>query len=282
MVTSALLWTNAQAKQAASQEERLSQLNLIPTLQGQVRDLNGQLKDVPGLKAQLENLRLENTANNVQVSKKQLAVEGLTQVVINQNKQLAGQTAQIAKLQDEGIQATTGGAGWAYLDFGLWASPDGRVDRMMRTVGDYPQYDVSASIYDVNKLDAIAAEIWNREHRLLSSRREEEPAHSTMVFGNLPKHVIIPVAPIFIIADRQDFNVRVVARNGIIDEIVRCVKIAGNSPTWLIATRVTRRDDSGKDVVLMEDALPDFPKDPSGKIDWDTSIKGPWLKPDAQ
>jgi len=172
-------------------------------------------------------------------------------------RQLAQKSDEIESLTKQNLAAVTGGAGFSYLNLVSRGSPAGPSVVLVQS-GEFPIYDVSVRIVDVEKWSALKPEqitiegVPGVEFRLSAGNLA---AGSAASLGRLPS----------LTGDHARFNIFFAARNGFWTQAMQLRKVNGE---WLAATRVLRNDGRPDAQTLYERADPGFPLNKAGKIDW--------------
>ena len=162
---------------------------------------------------------------------------------------------QGAQSERELRAAVTGGDSWCYLVLGGLSGGGNSALFTAVHQGDCPLYDVSARIVDLDKFDLI------KDNLSLEALAQ---AQTNLNLGNLsPKQATLLVT-LEIPEKGVRWNIFFSARNGSFDEKLRLVRVEGR---WVSAMRVMRRD-GGKQVVLVEQVDPQFPRDSKGAVEW--------------
>jgi hypothetical protein len=210
-----------------------------------------------------------------------LTLLGQQKIFYKANQQLVTKSEKIEKLSEENIALNkeinllnkkiaadlTGGDNYCYF---LPSRPGIRsniVDLMLMNEGEYPLYDISIKIDDVEKL----FEIIDKEQEagnlgfydsMTQSNAMLLKASKIFQVGNLGPHQAIQLTGIQIPpnVDKKSYNIYITARNGSLMQILRYRRV-GNQ--WKMAIKVTREND-----VIKEFIDKDYPVDENGKINW--------------
>jgi len=143
----------------------------------------------------------------------------------------------------------TGGDGFCHLSLVSINSRNNTASLVAIPMGEYPLYDVSFKIFDVNEFEKIT---------------KEQPAKASIDIdiGNIAPGITQRVGSINLgYENEKRYNVFIFARNGFCTQWIRLKRIGGE---WVMATKVTRGETK-----LYEKIDDRFPQDRYGNIDWD-------------
>ena len=177
---------------------------------------------------------------------------------IKSEQELRRKADQIAELTTRNAELTTknkdfiiGGNSFCYVTI---ANLDPNTNQGILTVvhqGDYPIYDVSARIVDLQQFRQITS----------YSLPNLQKAETNLRIGNMIKATAMAITPFDLGSfSNKDFNIYFAARNGLFTQLLRLRKIDGK---WTTAIKV---DKDGKTV--FEKVDDDFPKTKQGQIQW--------------
>ena len=184
------------------------------------------------------------------VKKQQKIDNGLTSIETAVNRSLTN----LETRTNEVISNVTGGDSACYL-FGPTPDSDVWSGLLIIHVGNYPLYEVSARIADI---DVFQEMLKNNEPLTLNDRGEQSFCIGTLapIMAQYAKFVL-PLGP----GDNRRFNLFFTARNGSTTQLLRCKKVDGQ---WKFATKLQRNDR-----VLFEKIDEDYPVSSNGEVDWD-------------
>jgi hypothetical protein len=115
--------------------------------------------------------------------------------------------------------------------------------------GEYPLYDVSFKIFDVEEFEKITS---------------EQPAKTSLDYyvGNIAPGITQKIGDINLgYGNEKKYNVFIFARNGSYTQWIRLKRIGGE---WVMATKVARGDS-----ILYQKIDDRYPQDRFGNINWD-------------
>ncbi len=173
--------------------------------------------------------------------------------------------SEITELNKKIAATLTGGDNYCYF---LLLGPGEKsniADLMLINEGEYPVYDVSIKIDDVEKLLSIIKDQQKKGNLPYDSRTR----WNTMLFevskilrvGNIGPKQAVELGGLHLPnTDKKSYNIYITARNGSVMQAVRFRRVDGK---WKTAMQVTRGSK-----VLEESIDPDFPRNEEGKIDW--------------
>lgn len=167
------------------------------------------------------------------------------------------------KIQDLNTQilaSITGGESFCYV-----SPPRGPADRDSYDLyvthnGDHPLYDVSVQIQDMSQVKAIIQDAKNNKGSLEGILK----ATSVISVGNIIPASALMIGSIKLPKNIEvfEFRIKIIARNGFFDQILKCRRGRKN---MFFATKVTRDSDKK---ILHEFIHPEFPRNSAGGIDW--------------
>lgn len=167
-------------------------------------------------------------------------------------EQLFRKNEELARLAQETAYSVTGGPTVCYL------TPMGGTPETGSVIvhGDYPLYNLSARIVDLDLTERRRAEQPNRRPVM-----GEDPE---IRIGDMPPRAATVIGPVFQFhGEYRRWNIFFSARNGFFTQLLRVRKINGE---WQPAIRVMRRD--GREVAF--EKIPEgFPREPDGSVKWD-------------
>jgi hypothetical protein len=175
--------------------------------------------------------------------------------------ELREKSNEIAELNRRIASSVTGGDSFCYLSIG---SINDQTNVSMLTVvhqGEYPLYDVSLDITDLQKFRQVTATGPLTFDQMSSYR-------TTLQVGNVIPNSGMTLRPWQLPnSDEQDYNVRIWARNGVASQKIRLRRINGG---WKSATQVRKLSADQTDSQLVREQVgPDFPLNDRGEVEWD-------------
>jgi hypothetical protein len=203
--------------------------------------------------------QINNDKSNKELIGKSEKIESLSE----ENKTLI---IEINKLNKKISADLTGGEGYCYFMPSRPGQNSNIVDLMLMNDGDYPIYDISVKIDDVEKM----MEILHKEKEagklpydsMTLSNAMFAKASIVIQVGNMGPHQYAQLNGIQIPpdVDKKSYNIHITARNGTLTQILRYRRIDNK---WKMALQIMKE---GK--VIKEDVDEDFPRNEKGKIDW--------------
>lgn len=173
-------------------------------------------------------------------------------------RRLVLKSEEIERLTKQNLATVTGGDSFAHLNFVNRGHPAGPEIVLVQS-GEFPLYDVSVRIADMDKWDVMKPEQATIEHVLAIDYRSSVgniAAGSAALLGRLPA----------LKADHHHrFNVFFNARNGFWTQRIRLHSVKGE---WKMATRVVRNDGQLTEQALYEKIEDGFPRNQAGQVDW--------------
>jgi len=167
--------------------------------------------------------------------------------------ELRERSDEIAKLNGRIANLVTGGNSFCYFTPILGNGPV-PVTWAIAINGDFPLYDVTAEITDLQKANALGNN---------PTFAEMMATKSSVVIGSLPPGVARNIGNIFPPSGSyRSFKVHFFARNGGLAETIKMKLVDGK---WLTAICVIRMSDGE---VLLEQIPAGFPVSPDGKVNW--------------
>jgi hypothetical protein len=155
-------------------------------------------------------------------------------------------------------QYVTGGESFFYVNL----VSGGMNDRLMLIAineGNHPLYDISFRMWDPADYGAGA-------ENLKTIEDFEKNAYNIDV-GNLPPHSTKTLGRIQLPnSDAKNFEVTIIARNGIFNEQIRLRRVEGD---WKVAYRVHAGFERNSSNKLLERSDPKFPRGVNGQIKWE-------------
>lgn len=183
--------------------------------------------------------------------KKQTKVEDSFEVIELRFKELLN---KIEVRTEEMVNHISGGNSFPYLQIAMIDNLSNQGCLMIIHNGEYPLYDISARVVDLQKFEQI------KDNFSLSTL---EYTDTNLNIGNIiPSHATmlqnwkLESDPI------QSYNIFFTARNGSFTQLLRFKKING---LWLSAIKVTNKDN----VILYERIDDNYPREISGNISWE-------------
>jgi hypothetical protein len=157
-------------------------------------------------------------------------------------------------LQNKNVGLITGGDSFAYL-MPFFIESDNTFQLTIIHHGDYPLYDMSARIVDLEKFEKIT------EYTLNEIKKTEQ----ALKIGNLAPNKSSMLGTVTIKGTQLKWNIFFSARNGFFSEQLRIVKING---TWKSAIRVDNTPTKEALKILFEKVDKDFPVNDNGDVEW--------------
>lgn len=185
-------------------------------------------------------------------------IETLSQTNIELNTEIAELNRKIAA-------TLTGGDNYCYFLPSRPGEKSNIADLMLINEGEYPLYDISIKIDDVEKLLGIIKDEQKKGNLPYDSRTRV----NTMLFeaskilrvGNMGPKQAVELGGLHLPnTDKKSYNIYITARNGSFMQVLRFRRV---NSKWKMAMQVRR---GAK--VLEESIDPDFPRNAKGKIDW--------------
>ena len=175
------------------------------------------------------------------------------------NRLLAVKSDEIAMLNAQ-IVSEVRGSGFCYLSLSM-GTPANRSVVVLLNEGQYPIHDVQIRIVDIKVWDVVAKNLTIEDFI-----NNHVPSDKIVQVGLVSPNQARPLDLLTLPADsnRYDLNVFFQARHSNWTQFVRFKKI---STGWRVAWRII--DNDGR--ILGEKALPDFPRNEQGDIDWSDS-----------
>lgn len=156
---------------------------------------------------------------------------------------------EIKELNNYILSTITGGDSFCRLGLVSINSRNNRASLVAIPKGEYPLYDVSFKIFDVEEFDRITS---------------EEPARGSIDIdvGNVAPGITQRIGNINLgYGNEKRYNVFIFARNGSYTQWIRLKRIGRE---WVMATKVARGDST-----LYKEIDDRYPQDRFGNIDWD-------------
>lgn len=160
--------------------------------------------------------------------------------------QLRVKTEEIADLNRKIAATVTGGDTFPYLLVGRPGGNSQEADLMLLTDGDYPLYDVSVRIQDVDRFVSSVVNSFESGEAptdsILKSIRMMQRESFERVFGNLSPNQMIPFGSINLSGrEEASFNVILFARNGSVHQKIKFRRL---NDEWAVSYRVTRENET--------------------------------------
>lgn len=179
-------------------------------------------------------------------------------------RKIVEKSEEIARLNEKITGSITGGNSFAYV---LFLSINMELNSSLLSVvqkGDYPLYDISIRIVDVDKFSLFKNQEGPLDYNKISK------AEKVLNIGNLGSGHSTILAPWkFPNKNSVNYNIFIGARNGLITELVRMKRVNG---VWKTAYKVIRqifeKDMKVEVETLLEKIDPDFPTNIHGEVDW--------------
>ncbi len=174
-------------------------------------------------------------------------------------RELKQKNEEIGKLSRKIAYSVTGGDSFCYLAFSL--PDDGSINAMLTAVhkGEFPLYDVSVRIVDLDKFDKHIKE----QAKLTLGGIQK--VQTNINIGNIPALQAVTLGPWALSQSGEvRYNIFISARNGFITELVRLKRI---NEKWVSAYKV-EAGPGHEPGVLYEKIDPDFPKNEDGNVNW--------------
>jgi hypothetical protein len=197
--------------------------------------------------------------SNEQLTKKSEKIERLSEDNIKLNNELS-------KLNKKIAADLTGGDSYCYFLPSRPSKKSNIIDLMLMHEGDYPLYDISIKIDDVEKMMEILHEEQSAGNlpydSMTLSNAMFAKASTVIPIGNLGPHQAMQLQGIRIPpdTDKKSYNIYLTARNGSVVQIVRYRRIDNN---WKMAIKTTKDGE-----VIKETIDDDFPRNEKGEIPW--------------
>jgi hypothetical protein len=173
---------------------------------------------------------------------------------------------EVSKLNKKISADLTGGDGYCYFHQSRPGPNSNIVDLMLMNDGDYPLYDISVKIDDVEKM----IEILHEEQEagklpydsMTLSNAIFAKASTVIQIGNIGPHQVMQLNGIQIPPDIEvkSYNIYITARNGSLMQILRYRRIENK---WKMAGKILR---GGETIQEYVDA--DFPRNEKGEVVW--------------
>ena len=170
--------------------------------------------------------------------------------------ELREKSDEIAELNRTIASSVTGGDSFCFLAIGVNdVTYEG--DLFLAHRGEYPLYDISFGIVDLQKFDSAketgqlgSMDLYRKEFRGGNLHPNSGFSVGTLQLPN---------------ADEQDYNVFFIARNGHWTQELRFRRVAGR---WKKATRVSWHNAGVDDAPVYEQIDSDFPRNDKGEVEW--------------
>ena len=207
-------------------------------------------------------------------------IDSQGEIVDSQRKSIDSQRKNI-ELQREIIESQrqiidniTGGDSYCYVEVAL--DPHGLRNFFIKHVGEYIVYDVTVIVYDQSKRKELAEEMGGFGHGL-TSEEYNRFIQERDVIGNAftlirrseickrtwpslpPGSIAEPILRVELPDNKQEqrYLVKIYARNGIITQPIKFLKVNGK---WEMSMRVQRHDNIKQETIELRNALhPDVP-----------------------
>jgi hypothetical protein len=156
---------------------------------------------------------------------------------------------KIKELNNYILSTITGGDSFCRLGLVSINSRNNRASLVAIPTGEYPLYDVSFRIYDVEEFEKVTS---------------QQPAEPSLDFyvGNIASGITQKIGDINLgYGNEKRYNVFIFARNGSYTQWIRLKRIGGE---WVMATKVAKGD-----TTLYKKIDDRYPQDRFGNINWD-------------
>ena len=200
-------------------------------------------------------------------------VDSQRKIVESQRKSIDSQR-ELIESQGEIIDNITGGDSYCYVE--MRSDPHGVMNFSLEHVGEYILYDLTVEIFDATKIQALAKEMegfghglseeeWNRfvkEHDVIEdylNLKEKSRIYRQSWPSLPPGSIAIPIYKVTLPDNKEEqrYLVKIYARNGIITQPIKFLKVNGK---WEMSMRVQRHDNIKHETIELRNALhPDVP-----------------------
>lgn len=173
---------------------------------------------------------------------------------------------ELTTLARQNLAWVTGGNEFVDLQNDFWTDQPGTMSFSLVKRGDYPAYEVTVRITDVDARTEFAGSYLQAHHQLppmeLISAASTKVVTRSILFPHTiePRVITLPTTNM----DHHSYIAEIFARNG---HAVCFYKLALVSNRWLVATSMDR-EIGGKKQEPIEIIPQGFPLSPSGKVDW--------------
>lgn len=183
---------------------------------------------------------------------------GAVLAAVDQNRigsRLEEKNEEIIRLNHSISDAITGGDSFCFLRI-YQPSSNRKLSAIVVHSGDFPIYDVSCRIVDIDEFRKKAD----------GSQDIYKGVESFLTLGNIAPTQAFETGPVFPTNTAiKRFNIFFSARNGFFVQQLR-ISILGDE--MFTAMRVTRDAKDGSKIILFEEIQENYPKEPDGTINW--------------
>jgi hypothetical protein len=173
---------------------------------------------------------------------------------------------ELTSLAQQNLAWVTGGNEFVDLQNDFWTDQPGTMSFSLVKGGDYPAYEVTFRITDVDARTKYA-ESYSQVHHQLPPFEMISAASTNVVTRSIlfphtiqPRVITLPITSM----DHHSYVAEIFARNGHAGYLYKLI-IVNNR--WLVASRVDR-EIGGKKQAPIENIPLGFPLNSSGKVDW--------------
>lgn len=173
---------------------------------------------------------------------------------------------ELTNLARQNLAWVTGGSEFVDLQLDFWTDQPGTVSFSLVKNGDYPAYEATIRITDVDARTEFATSYYQTHHQLpvteLISGVFTKVVTRSILFPHTiePRVVTLPIAGM----DHHSYTAEIFARNGHAGYSYKLV-LVGNR--WFVASRMDR-EIGGKKQATIETIPQGFPLNSSGRVDW--------------
>ncbi len=175
------------------------------------------------------------------------------------NKSVAEKSEEIVALNRTIVSSVTGGDSFCYLDF--TRTPAATTDLFLVHQGKYPLFDLTIRVVDVEKFKSIASGPGVTLQDVLQADALRQTVGTVIPSSSITLSDRWPLPA----SGRKDYNVFFSARNGFFIQLIRLRRIDG---VWKRALKVTRDNEKGETITLLEKVDDGFPRDKAGQVEW--------------
>jgi hypothetical protein len=172
----------------------------------------------------------------------------------NFNAEIRQKNEEIAHLQHEAANIVTGGDSFCWMQLSMSDGPDRPAQPVFVHIGQYPLYDVTARIVDVDAIMKAPSLSGSVDFGITLSIGNMTPGFAMITGTRLPQTS----------GSTLNYNVFFVARNGSWTQLIRMRRIEGG---WVTATKVVSGMDHPKEVI--REVNNGFPLNADGDVNWD-------------
>ena len=175
------------------------------------------------------------------------------------NKRVVEKSEEIVALNRKIVSSVTGGDSFCYLDFTRTLAAI--TDLFLVHQGKHALFDLTVRVVDVEKFKSIVSVPGLSLRDVLQTDALRQNVGTLIPSSSITLSDRWPLPA----SDRKDYNVFFSARNGFFIQLLRLRRING---VWLRALRVTRDNDKGETITLLEKIDDGYPRDKAGQIEW--------------